>query len=307
MGGLSGSLNIVLQSLLTDQGAIETTSNNIANVNTPGFSRQRPDHEETPPIQIGGITFGTGVQLKQVVSLRDAILDLRLNQETQQQGKLDGFLGSAQQIQSLFNETNGTGLQSSLTAFFSSLSQLSASPSDLNARQAVLTAAQNLATAFNQSSVNLSNLQNSVNLNVTQSVNQINTLTGQIATVNAQVSAAQAGGRNPGPFVDQRQQLLNQLSNLVDISEINAGDGSLTITTSNGAPLVVGGQSFQVSTQTDAITGFQDIISQGSDITAKIMGGELAGQLQIRDQEIPAIKTSLDTLAFNLSSAVNTQ
>ena len=307
MGGLSGSLNIVLGSLLTDQGAIETTSNNIANVNTPGYSRQRPDLEETPPIQIGGLNFGTGVELKQVVSLRDSILDLRVNQETQQQGRLEGFLGPAQQIQSFFNETTGTGLQANLTAFFNSLSQLSTSPSDLNVRQSVLTAAQNLSTSFNQAATNLSRLQTSVNLNVTQSVSQINTLTAQIATANAQVSAAQSANRNPGPFVDQRQQLLNQLSNLVDISEINAGNGNLTITTSNGAPLVVGGQSFQLSTQTDASTGLQDIISQGTNITSQITGGQLAGQLQIRDQEIPAIQNSLDTLAFNLSSAVNTQ
>jgi flagellar hook-associated protein 1 FlgK len=286
---------------------LSATSNNIANVNTPGYSRQRPDLEETPPIQIGGLNFGTGVELKQVVSLRDSILDLRVNQETQQQGRLEGFLGSAQQIQSFFNETTGTGLQANLTAFFNSLSQLSTSPSDLNVRQSVLTAAQNLSTSFNQAATNLSRLQTSVNLNVTQSVSQINTLTAQIATANAQVSAAQSANRNPGPFVDQRQQLLNQLSNLVDISEINAGNGNLTITTSNGAPLVVGGQSFRLSTQTDASTGLQDIISQGTNITSQITGGQLAGQLQIRDQEIPAIQNSFDTLAFNLSSAVNTQ
>jgi len=286
---------------------LSATSNNIANVNTPGYSRQRADLEETPPIQIGGLNFGTGVELKQIVSLRDSILDLRVNQETQQQGKLEGFLGPAQQIQSFFNETTGTGLQANLTAFFNSLSQLSTSPSDLNVRQSVLTAAQNLSTSFNQAATNLSTLQTSVNLNVTQSVSQINTLTAQIATANAQVSAAQSANRNPGPFVDQRQQLLNQLSNLVDISEINAGNGNLTITTSNGAPLVVGGQSFQLSTQTNASTGLQDIISQGTNITSQITGGQLAGQLQIRDQEIPAIQNSLDTLAFNLSSAVNTQ
>ena len=286
---------------------LSATSNNIANVNTPGYSRQRPDLEETPPIQIGGLNFGTGVELKQVVSLRDSILDLRVNQETQQQGRLEGFLGSAQQIQSFFNETTGTGLQANLTAFFNSLSQLSTSPSDLNVRQSVLTAAQNLSTSFNQAATNLSRLQTSVNLNVTQSVSQINTLTAQIATANAQVSAAQSANRNPGPFVDQRQQLLNQLSNLVDISEINAGNGNLTITTSNGAPLVVGGQSFQLSTQTNASTGLQDIISQGTNITSQITGGQLAGQLQIRDQEIPAIQNSLDTLAFNLSSALNSQ
>jgi flagellar hook-associated protein 1 FlgK len=285
---------------------LSATSNNIANVNTPNFSRQRPDLEETPPVQIGGLTFGTGVQLKQVVSLRDSILDLRVNQETQQQGQLEGFLGPAQQIQSVFNETAGAGLQTNITAFFNSFSQLSTNPSDLNTRQAVLSAARNLATSFNQASVNLSNLQSSVNLSVTQSVSQINTLATQIAAFNAQVSAAVTSGNNPGPFIDQRQQLLNQLSNLVGISEINAGNGSLTITTANGAPLVVGGQSFQLSTQTNA-SGFQDILSQGTKITAQITGGELAGQLQIRDQEIPAVQNSLDTLAFNLSSVVNTQ
>ncbi|MBS1865965.1 MAG: flagellar hook-associated protein FlgK [Acidobacteria bacterium] len=285
---------------------LSATSNNIANVNTPGYSRQRPDLEETPPVQIGGLTFGTGVQLKQVVSLRDTILDLRVNQETQQQGQLEGFLGPAQQIQSYFNETNGTGLQTGITAFFNSLSQLSTNPSDLNVRQAVLSAAQNLATSFNQTSVNLSNLRSNVNLSVTQSVAQINTLTTQIAAVNAQVSAAVTAGNNPGPFIDQRQQLLNQLSNLVGISEINAGNGSMTITTSSGAPLVVAGESFQLATQTNA-SGLQDVFSQGNNITAQITGGQLAGQLQVRDQEIPSIQNSLDTLAFNLSSAINTQ
>ena len=145
MGTLTAGLNISLQSLLAEQTAIATTSNNIANVNTPGYSRQRPDFAQTPPVQIGNSLFGTGVQLQQITSLRSAILDLRVNQETQQQGQLSSFLSSAQQIQALFNETTGSGLQTPLTAFFSSLSQLSANPSDLNVRQGVLTAAQNLA------------------------------------------------------------------------------------------------------------------------------------------------------------------
>ncbi len=307
MGSLSAGLNISLQSLLTEEGAIQTTSNNIANVNTPGYARQRPDLAETPPVQLGHLTFGTGVELQHVTSLRDSILDLRANQETQQQGKLNAFLGSAQQIQALFNETSGTGLQSSLTAFFSSVSQLSANPSDLNVRQGVLSAAQNLARTFNQSSANLVTLQRNVDLSVSQSVTQINTLVAQIAPVNAQVTAAQATGQNAGPFVDQRQQLINQLSSLVDVSAIDAGNGSLTLTTSSGAPLVVGGQSFQLTTQPDPANGLQHVFSQGVDITAKITAGQLAGQLQVRDQEIPSLQASLDTLAAGLATAVNTQ
>jgi len=307
MGSLSASLNIALQSMLTEQGALQVTSNNIANVNTPGYSRQRPNIDETPPVQLGGLTFGTGVKLQSVSSLRDAILDLRVNQETQQQGQLESFISSGQQIQALFNETSGTGLQAPLTAFFSSLSQLAANPSDLNSRQAVITAGQNLASAFNQTSANLTTLQRNVDLSVTQSVSKINTLTAQIAAVNTQVAAATTGGQNPGPFVDQRQQLLNQLSSLVDVSEIDAGNGSLTITTSNGAPLVVAGQNFQLTTQPDATTGLQHIFSQGTDITAKITAGQLAGQLQIRDQEIASTKTSLDTLAAGIATSFNTQ
>jgi flagellar hook-associated protein 1 FlgK len=307
MGTLTAGLNIALQSLLAEQSAIATTSNNIANVNTPGYARQRPDFAETPPVRIGNITFGTGVQLQQVTSLRDAILDLRVNQETQQQGQLTSFLGSAQQIQSLFNETAGSGLQNSLTAFFNSLSQLSNNPSDLNVRQGVLSAAQNLATALNQTSTNLSTLQRNVDVSVTQSVSQINTLTAQIASVNAQVSAAVSSKQNAGPFIDQRQQLINKLSNLVDVSEIDAGHGSLTLTTNGGAALVVGEQSFQLNTQTDPATALQHVFSQGSDITSKITGGQLAGQIQIRDREISTVQTSLDTLAANLADAVNAQ
>jgi len=307
MGTLSASLNIAAQSLLAEQTAIQTTSNNIANANTPGYSRQITNFDEQSPIQFGNLNVGTGVAVSSITSQRSAILDLRVNQETQTQGALNAFLSAGQQIQSLFNQTTGTGLQTPLTNFFNSLSQLSANPSDPNTRQAVLTAAQNLATAFNQSANNLSTIQRSQNVGVTQSVSQINTLTTQIAAVNAQVSEATGAGQNAGPFIDQRQQLINQLSGLIDVSEIDAGNGSITLTTNSGAPLVVGNQSFQLSTQTSPSTGFQNVFDQGVDITSKITGGQLAGQIQIRDQEIPGILNNLDSLASNLANAVNTQ
>jgi flagellar hook-associated protein 1 len=307
MGSLSAALNISLESMLAEQGAIETTSNNIANVNTPGYSRQQPNLEETGPVQIGNLSLGTGVELASVTSLRDSILDLRVNQETQQQGQLNAFISGGQQIQVLFNETAGTGLQAPLSAFFNSLSQLSANPSDIPTRQTVITAAQNLADAFNQASASLSTIQRSTDLSVQQSVSQINSLATQIAQVNEQVTSASTAGNNPGPFEDQRQQLINQLSNYIDVSEVNAGNNSLTLTTTSGSPLVVGNQSFQLTTQANSTTWFQDVYSNGKDITAQISGGELAGQIQVRDQEIPAIQNSLDTLAYKLTTQVNQQ
>jgi flagellar hook-associated protein 1 FlgK len=305
--GLTAGLNLSLQSMQVEQEAIETTSNNIANVNTPGYARQRPDIAENPPIQIGKLTFGDGVQLQSVTSLRDSVLDLRVNEETQIQGQLTSFLNGGTQIQQLFNQAGGSGLQSDITAFFNSLSALAANPSDLNTRQGVLSAAQSLASAFNQTSTSLTTLQQNTDLSVSQSVSQINALTQQIAAVNGQVSAAQSSGENAGVFIDQRQQLINQLSNLVGVQEIDAGNNSLTLTTANGAALVVGNKSFALTSQINPATGFQDVYSQGSDITSQISGGEIAGQIQIRDQEIPGIQSSLDALAGDLAIAVNTQ
>jgi flagellar hook-associated protein 1 FlgK len=307
MGSLTASLNIATQSMLAEEGAIETTTNNIANANTPGYARQVPNLEEAGTIQVGQLTFGTGVDLASVSSMRDAVLDLRVNQETQQQGQLSAFIGAGQQIQALFNETSGTGLQSSITAFFNSLSELSTDPSDLTTREGVLTAAQNLTEAFNQTSNNLTTLQRNTDLAVQQSVTQINSLTSQIAQVNEQVVAATKSGENAGSFEDQRQQLINQLSNYIGVSEIDAGNGGLTLTTTNGAALVVAGQSFALSTQANPTTGFQDVYANGADITSQISGGELAGQIQIRDQEIPSLQNSLDTLAYNMTTAVNNQ
>ncbi len=305
MGTLMSSLNTALQSMQAEQEALATTTNNIANVNTPGYTRQTVSLEEAPPVQYGGLLLGNGVQIGQITSQRDSLLQTRLDQETQQQSKSGSYLGTMQQVQTLFNETTGNGLQGTLSAFFNSLQQLSTSPSDLSLRQGVLTAAQNLAQSFNSTASNLSQLQQSANLTVGQSVTQINNLTSQIAALNVQVSAATASGQNAGTFIDQRDQLISQLSGLIDVSSIDTGNGFVTLTTSNGTTLAAGNQSFQLTAQVNPATGFQDIYSQGSDITTSLTGGSLAGAIQVRDQSIPSILSSLDSLASGIGNSVN--
>ena len=307
MGSLYGSLAIALGSLEADRGAIEVTSNNIANVNTPGYSRQQINLSDNPPIQIGGVLFGTGVTLGQTTSVRDNLLERRLDQENQSASQLNAFLGPLTQVQTLFNETAGSGLQTPLTAFFNSLTQLSANPSDSASRQGVITAGQNLANAFNQTANNLQALQSNTDLGVQQSVTQINGLTTQIASLNTQISGLEGVGLDPGAALDQRTQLLRQLSGLVSISEADAGNGSIAVTTASGAELVVAGQSFALTTQINSNTTYHDVYSQGTDITSTITGGALGGQIQARDQEIPSILNKLDTFAYSLANSVNTQ
>jgi len=305
VGTLSSALNIAVQAMLADETALDTTSNNIANANTPGYSRQTVNFVEAPPVEYGGQLYGTGVQVSSIVSQRSGVLQLLLNQDTQQQGQYSSFLTTMQQVQTLFNETGGNGLQSSITGFFNSLQQLSEDPSNTTYRQAVITAAQNMAQNFNSISASLTSLQQNVDASVTQSVNQINALAPQIAALNSQISAAVSTGQNAGSLMDQRDQLINHLSGLVGVSEIDAGNGNITVTTTAGAPLVVGNKSFQLTTQADPTTGFQHVYSLGNDITSSIAGGALGGALQVRDSTIPSIQSSLDSLASNLENSFN--
>ncbi|MBZ5642909.1 MAG: flagellar hook-associated protein FlgK [Acidobacteriia bacterium] len=307
MGGLSGALSIALGALAADKGAVEITSNNIANVNTAGYSREQVNLSDNAPVLLGNLLFGTGVTLGQTTSIRDNLLERRLDQENQAAGQLSAFLGSLNQVQALFNESSSTGLQTPLTAFFNSLTQLSANPSDSAARQGVVTSGQNLAAAIQQDSSNVQALQGNTDTGVQQSVTQVNQLAKQIAALNITISGIEGVGQDPGQALDQRTQLVRQLSGLIGISEADAGNGSLTITTANGASLVVGGDSFALTTQVNNNTTFHGVFSQGTDITSTITGGALGGQIQVRDQELPSILSKLDTFAYGLATAVNTQ
>ncbi len=302
MSSLSASLAIATGALQAEQGALEAASNNVANVNTPGYSRLQPILIENTPVVTGSLTFGTGVSLQKLQAVRDPILQLRIQEETQQQGQLNTLVTSLQQAQVNFTSSSGD-LGTQISNLFTSLDQLSTDPSNLSLRQGVLTAAGNLATTFNNTAKNLSQQRSTLDLSVSQDVTQINTLTAQIAKLNIQVSDLQGLHQDASAFVDQRDVLIQQLSNLLDVSQIQSDDG-LTLTTANGAALVVGGQSFALSTQTNA-SGFQDVFSNGQNITSKITSGDLGGVLQVRDQTIPGLLTSLDTLAAGLANGLN--
>jgi flagellar hook-associated protein 1 FlgK len=303
MGSLYGSLAIATGALGAEQGALDATTNNVANVNTPGYSRLRPVLVESNPIIVGSVGYGTGVSLEKLQGLPDSILQKRIEEEIQQQGQLNASLTAMQQAQVQFTTSSGD-IGTAISNFFSSLNQISADPTNLALRQGALTAAGNMATAFNHVANNLGLQRLNLDSNVGQDVGQVNVLTGQIATLNTRISELQGVNQDASALVDQRDVLIGSLSNLIDVSTIRS-DNSLTLTTSNGAALVVGGQSFALNTQTNA-SGVQDVYAQGTDITATLTSGDLAGLVQTRDQTIPGLLSNLDTLAAGLSNALNT-
>ncbi len=303
MGSLLSSLLIATQALDVDQGAMDVTANNIANANTPGYSREVTDLGEQTPVEVGNLTFGTGVTIEQIQSVRDQVLTLQIAEQTAQQSGAQTELNALQQVQALFANSN-QGIGADITAFFNSISQLSTDPTNAASREAVITAAQNLAVAFNQTSSSLTSNQLSLNQSVSQTVDQINTLTQQIAQINVQVGQMQQLGQDPGGLEDQENQLINQLSQLTSVSETQTPQG-LTLTTGNGTPLVVANQSYALQVQNGA-SGMEDVFSQGQDITSTIQGGILGGTIQARDQDIPGLLNQLNTLASQFAASINT-
>lgn len=303
MGGLLTALLTGTQALDVAQAALQTTSNNIANANTPGYTRELALLSENPELFSGGSVTGGGVTLDGIQSVRDELLNLQLQQQTSLQSSADTAYSSLEALQPLFSST-GEDIASTLSAFSSALGQLSASPTDPGVQQTVLTAGQNLAESFNTTAAGLESAQSAADQQVTQTVSQINSLTSQIAQLNAQLSEPGVAQENGGTIEDQRDELVQQLSTLTGVSVTQSSNGEV-ITTGNGTPLVMGGQSFALQTTTGT-GGFQQVLdANGNNITSTIQGGQLGGAIQMRDQAIPGFLNSLNTLATQFAASVN--
>jgi flagellar hook-associated protein 1 FlgK len=305
MGGINTSLLIGMQALDATQGALTATSDNIANANTPGYTREVPQFSEGDETDVNGQVSGGGVSLTGLQSIRDELLNLQIQQQTSLQSSADTQTSTLQQIQSYFSTSSSGGIANALSAFSTSLSQLSASPTSSATQQGVISSGQDLANAFNTTANGLTGAQSYADGQVTQAVSQINSLSQQIAQLNTQISETATTVNDGGTIEDQRDQLVQQLSALTGISITQTNEGE-TITTGNGTPLVMGGQSFTLQTATGP-NGLQQVLdSNGTNITDSIQGGQLGGAIQVRDQIIPGLLTQLNTLASQFATAFNT-
>jgi flagellar hook-associated protein 1 len=303
MASISSSLSTAVQSLVADSGALQVTNNNIANANTPGYSRQVPIFQEATPTEEGTLSMGNGVVLEGFQSVRDELVSSQIQSETGAQSSANAQLSTLQQIQPTFT-TSTQDIGTQMSALFASISSLSTDPTSSAARQGVLTAGSNLASAFNTTSSVLTTQQSGLNTSVTQDVSQINQLSQQIAALNPQIAAQTANGQDGGTLQDQQDQLVLSLSALTPVAITQTPDGE-TVTTGNGTALVMGSQSYALGTTTGS-NGMEQVVDQnGTNITTSITSGDLGGTIQTRDTTIPGILTQLDTLANQFGTAFN--
>lgn len=309
MGTLTSLMDLSRQALMADQNALNVTANNVSNQNTPGYTREVVNWQPTDAVTLSGTTYSTGVT-STAVSQRDRVLEQQVQQQTQTQSQSGALESALQQVQDIFGlsststSASSTALGTATDSFFSSLSTLEGNPADTSTRQAVLTAANNLTSAFNSAANQLAQVSSGLDQQVGTTVGQINSLTSTIASLNQQIASTSPNG-DAGALEDQRQLAITQLSQYVGLDQMTTESNGITLTTSNGAVLVSGSQSYSLSTT--LVNGVTDVVAAGQDVTSGLTGGQLGGVLQARDQELPAYASALDNLAYGIGTAVNQQ
>src|SRR5487761_1315464 len=316
MATLNSALQLMAGALAADQSALDVTANNVANANTAGYTREVPIFQANDSVTINGIPYGQGVQMTTAQSQRSLVLDAAVQQQTQAQQASNSEATALTQVENIFNQvttsTSSSGVNSlgdQVNNFFNSLSQLSATPSSVSLRESVLTAAGEMTSAFNSAASQLNQQTSSLNTQVQGVVQQINPLLTSIAQLNQQISTSSPTA-DAGQLQDQRQYDLQQLSQYIGVNVIKTEDNGMTVTTTGGALLVSKNQAFQLTTGN--VGGNLDVFTSApggaTDITSEQIngGGQLAGLLATRNQDIPAIQNQIDTLANSVATQLNT-
>jgi len=301
MPGLGTALNTALQALQANQIGLTVVSNNIANVNTPGYTRQRVLMAESPSVG-GTIRVGTGVEVVGTEAMRDQIVERRLWKETSAKAGSDMMQQSLSDIEGLFNEAGSTGLLPLISNFYNSFQKLSTNPTSPEMRQQVVTSATSLTQYINTRANDLRDMKTATDLAIRNDVSKANVLIQQIADVSQRIKEVEITAP-ANDLRDQRTVLIKQLSEIMSVRELDS-DGTYQLTTGNNRPLVVAGAAVPLEIGTTP-GGLTTVLSDTTDITSEITGGTLAARVVFRDQSVPQYQQQLDQMAYDLANQVN--
>lgn len=306
---MAGLISIGLSGLLSHQSALSTTGNNVANANTPGYSRQETIFE-TLPSQYGGAGYtGTGVSIDDIRRLNSEFLNLQLRSDTTLNGEQTVLAAEYGRLDNLFGSET-TGLNRAMTDFFAAVQDSAESPDSIPQRQLLLSRGEALAQRFQSIAAKLDEHQRSIDQQLTNTTGRINELAKGVADLNLAVSSApgQAQGNQPNELLDQRDEKLRQLAELVQIQVNRQDSGQVSVAFGNGQSLVSG--TYASSLSTDPASPGAIFLSDGSttrNITGAVNGGRLGGLLDFRQQGLTSAEATLDSIAAGLTDAVNSQ
>ncbi len=250
---------IGVSALNAAQAGLATTSNNIANANTPGYSRQQIIQVAELPQKTGSGFLGQGVNVTTVLRQYDQFLSAQVLAAQTQSSNLNTQLGLSQQVTNLLGDASG-GLTPTLQDFFTAVNGVANAPQSVPARQAMIGSAQTLVNRLQSLNQSLNQIRDGLNGQISNSVTLINSYANQIASLNDKIVQAQADNPNqpPNELLDQRDQLVNQLSQEIRVSTIKQSDGSMNVYIGNGQSLVIGSRTMPLQT----VTSITDPTSQ---------------------------------------------
>jgi len=301
MSDLLGNLSMAARSMAAQQAGLATTGQNIANINTPGYTRRTAELVAAPPVD--PLSAGNGVDVVAIRAARADLLEAQLRKEQPALGREAAMSESLSQVEAALSST-GNLVDAGLTKFFSAFSQLSQDPTSGVARQQVTVQGQELANTFNDVSTRLLAAQRDTDKQVKSSVDQVNALAAEIASLNAAIGGvSQTAGE---AMRDKLGVALSSLSQLVDIGVVPRSNGGADVTVANGRALVIGASSYQLGVAPAAGSGLADLTSGGVVVTSEVTGGRVGGLLQVRDTQLPGYVSRIDQLAYDLATSINT-
>jgi flagellar hook-associated protein 1 FlgK len=310
---MSGILNIGVGALLANQGALQTTGNNIANVNTPGYSRQSAILQDVPGQSTGSGYFGKGVDILTVTRTFSAFLTKQAAISQSVASADSTRADSMTQLEDLF-QGGANGLGATISDMLNAFADITNAPTDLTARSVVLTRADAMASRFRDATAQLNELKVGTTSQLKTDATAINNLASQIAKANDEIASALGSGHSPNDLLDQRDQLIRDLNKYVQTTNIPASDGSVGIFLASSQPLVLGNRVSPVSIVNDpfndpaksklaiTVAGSTNVIDEST-----LGGGEVSGLLRFQNTDLVDATNLLGRMALAIGTKMNEQ
>lgn len=288
MSGITHVLNIAKQALLTHQMSVQVTGHNVANVDTPGYTRQSLSLKANEAIPVGTGLLGGGVMGDTITRNYDQFMVERISRQSSLLGNLDAQQQALRVVEPIFNEARGLALNDLMNQFWNSWQELSDNPETLASRQNVLQHGQLLVDHLGIMNSEIIRARSDIGVSLKAGVNDVNSLATQIAELNGQISAAEVARGQANDLRDRRDNLVKELSTLVDVSHFADKNGSFTVLLANGHPLVEGQESWRVDWVNDQLN-WLSTDNQGRTISRPLgtgahLGGKLGGWLEIHSE-----------------------
>ncbi|MFZ4858518.1 MAG: flagellar hook-associated protein FlgK [Desulfuromonadaceae bacterium] len=312
MGGVNSTMEIGKNGLNVYRGATAVVSQNIANVSTPGYSRQRAILETAPSTMLNGFTLGTGVMISNVDRFYDGLLQQQIAGSETTLGYDSTRSTVLQQIEPAFNEISTEGVGAAISSFFAAWQDLTNNPGGTSERQSVLSSAQILTDDFHTTGKILSDTVSLQNTSLKPMVDSINVTLKDIAKLNGQISTTDLVSGNANEIRDQRDLLVRELAKKIGITSTENSDGTTDVKfAGSGEALVTKAAAGSLSLTANTVTGLYDVnVTPAGSTTAVTVNpatGSLGATLALRDTIIPGYLKQLDDLATTLAAEVNSQ